>query len=78
MANNNLLEDDDDVAKAVYRFKNKEADEQQATMVDRRRPENKKCIADRDDCIGRYLGTVGLWFDCGLCEGTASYQRRRT
>ena len=49
---NNLL-DDDDVAKAVYRFKNKEADEQQATMVDRRRPENKKCIADRDDCIGR-------------------------
>ena len=46
MANNNLLlDDDDDAAAAVYRFKNKEADEQQATMVDRRRPKNKKCIA---------------------------------
>ena len=42
VANNNLLlDDDDDAAAAVYRFKNKEADEQQATMVDRRRPKNK-------------------------------------
>ena len=54
--NNLLLDDDDDAAAAVYRFKNKEADEQQATMVDRRRPKNKKCFANRDDCIGYYEG----------------------
>ena len=54
-----MLDDDVVAAKAVYRFKNREADEQQATMVDRRRSKNKNCIADRGpryDCIGLLKG----------------------